>query len=148
MDQPCNRMELILIFITFTTSIKKMALYPLWEICKGQLSDGQFRDINTLYMLFTGLGRSVLGKTVPSLSSTARGHPRPQAEGRTRDGGHSFSQYGPTKAGEEHFYLFLNYESKIQTHCVVLFSLFVWVIKFAFTVFVRIHCFFYEKVEQ
>ena len=33
-------------------------------------------------MLFTGLGRSVLGKTVPSVSST-------------RDLGHSFSQYGP-----------------------------------------------------
>ena len=26
--------------------------------------------------------------------------PRPQASGRTRDKGHSFSQYGPTKAGE------------------------------------------------
>ena len=26
--------------------------------------------------------------------------PKPQAEGRTRDRGHSFSQYGPTKAGE------------------------------------------------
>ena len=25
---------------------------------------------------------------------------RPQAEGRTRDRGHSFCQYGPTKAGE------------------------------------------------
>ena len=38
-------------------------------------------------MLFTGLGRSVLGKTVPSVSSAA--------SGRTRDRGHSFSQYGP-----------------------------------------------------
>ena len=45
-------------------------------------------------MLFTGLGRSVLGKTVPEVSSTARGLRR------TRDLGHSFSQYGPTKAGE------------------------------------------------
>ena len=26
--------------------------------------------------------------------------PRPQAEGRPRDRGHSFSQYGPTKAGK------------------------------------------------
>ena len=26
--------------------------------------------------------------------------PRSQAEGRSRDRGHSFSQYGPTKAGE------------------------------------------------
>ena len=47
-------------------------------------------------MLFTG--REVrIGK------NCARGleyGPRPQAEGRTRDRGHSFSQYGPTKAGE------------------------------------------------
>ena len=26
--------------------------------------------------------------------------PRPKVEGRTRDRGHSFSIYGPTKAGE------------------------------------------------
>ena len=53
------------------------------------------QDTNT-YMLFTG--REVrIGK------NCARGleyGPRPQAEGRTRDRGHSFSQYGPTKAGE------------------------------------------------
>ena len=42
-------------------------------------------------MLFTRLGRFVLGKTVPSVSSTALG----AASGRTRDLGHSFSQYGP-----------------------------------------------------
>ena len=41
-----------------------------------------------MYLLFTGLGRSVMGKTVPEVSSTAR------------DRGHSFSPYGPTKAGE------------------------------------------------
>ena len=49
-----------------------------------------------IYMLFTG--REVrIGK------NCARGleyGPRPYAEGRTRDRGHSFSQYGPTKAGE------------------------------------------------
>ena len=41
------------------------------------------------------------------------------------------------------YFSILNYESKIQTHCVVLFILFVWVIKFTFTViaFLRIHCF-------
>ena len=48
------------------------------------------------YMLFTG--REVrIGK------NCARGleyGPKPQAEGRTRDRGNSFSQYGPTKAGE------------------------------------------------
>ena len=48
------------------------------------------------YVLFTG--REVrIGK------NCARGleyGPKPQAEGRTRDRGHSFSQYGPTKAGE------------------------------------------------
>ena len=27
---------------------------------------------------------------------------------RARDRGQSFSQYGPTKAGEQHFYLFRN----------------------------------------
>ena len=48
------------------------------------------------YLLFTG--REVrIGK------NRARGleyGPRPQAEGRTRDRGHGFSQYGPTKAVE------------------------------------------------
>ena len=38
-------------------------------------------------MLFTSHGRSVLGKTVPSVSFTARG--------RIQDLGHSFFQYGP-----------------------------------------------------
>ena len=35
-------------------------------------------------------------------------------------------------------------------HCVVLIILFVWVIKFAFTViaFVRIHCFFMRKLNK
>ena len=37
---------------------------------------------------YSPAGRSVLGKTVPEVSS------------RTRDRGHSFSQYRPTKAGE------------------------------------------------
>ena len=40
--------------------------------------------INTL---FADLGRSVLGKTVPSVLGTARG--------RTQDLWHSFSHYGP-----------------------------------------------------
>ena len=31
---------------------------------------------------------------------------RPQAKGRTQDRGHSFSQYGPTKAGKERVYFF------------------------------------------
>ena len=31
-------------------------------------------------MLFTGLGRSVLGKTVPSVSSTAEEYSRPRAQ--------------------------------------------------------------------
>ena len=35
-------------------------------------------DAWNTYMLFTGLGRSVLGKTVPEVSSTARGR-RPRA---------------------------------------------------------------------
>ena len=48
--------------------------------------------LNDIYMLFTG--REVrIGK------NCARGleyGPRPQAEGRTQDQGHSFSLYGPT----------------------------------------------------
>ena len=55
-----------------------------------------FFTFYNIYMLFTGReGR--IGK------NCARGleyGQRPQAEGRTRDRGHSFSQYGPTKAGE------------------------------------------------
>ena len=42
-------------------------------------------------MLFTSQGRSVLGKTVPSVLCTARGL---SARG-IQDLGHSFSQYGP-----------------------------------------------------
>ena len=53
-------------------------------------------EVFHIYMLFTG--REVrIGK------NCARGleyGPRPLAEGRTRDRGHSFSLYGPTKAGE------------------------------------------------
>ena len=47
-------------------------------------------------MLFTSQGRSVLGKTVPSVLCTARG-PRPEARGpgSIQDRGYSFSQYGP-----------------------------------------------------
>ena len=48
-----------------------------------------------IYICYSPAGRSVSGKTVPYVSSTARGR-----AGRTRDRGHSFSQYGPTKAGE------------------------------------------------
>ena len=58
-----------------------------------------FTDLNvqlSTYMLFAG--REVcIGK------NCARGleyGPRPQAESRTQDRGHSFSQYGPTKAGK------------------------------------------------
>ena len=41
--------------------------------------------------------RSVLGKTVPEVLSAVRGS---MAKGHTQDRGYSFSQYGPTKAGE------------------------------------------------
>ena len=48
------------------------------------------------YILFTG--REVrIGK---NCARDLKYGPRPQAEGRTRDRGHSFSQYGATKAGE------------------------------------------------
>lgn len=43
------------------------------------------KKINTL---FAGLGKSVLGKTVPSVLSTALGH-------HTQDLEHGFYQYGP-----------------------------------------------------
>ena len=51
-----------------------------------------FTKSPNIYMLFAGLEVSI-GK------NCARGleyGPRPQAEGRTQDRGHSFSQYGPT----------------------------------------------------
>ena len=48
-------------------------------------------------MLFTDLGRSVLGETVPKVLSTAGGR-RPRAA--LRPWAHCFSQYGPTQAGE------------------------------------------------
>ena len=43
------------------------------------------------------------GREVRIEKNCARGleyGPRPQAEGRAQDRGHSFSQYGPTKAGK------------------------------------------------
>ena len=43
------------------------------------------------------------GREVRIGKNCARGleyGPRPQAKGRTQDRGHSFSQYGPTKAGK------------------------------------------------
>ena len=50
--------------------------------------------VNTLehciYIYYLPAGRSVLRKTVPEVLST----------GRAQDRGHSFSQYGPTKAGK------------------------------------------------
>ena len=55
--------------------------------------------INTL---FAGLGRSVLGKTVPSVLSTAQGL---AGSGRTQDRGHSFSQYRPP--GRQITYIYL-----------------------------------------
>ena len=61
-----------------------------------RLKSSSLDEHMNIYMLFTGReGR--IGK------NCARGleyGPRSQAEGRTRDRGHSFSQYGPTKAGE------------------------------------------------
>ena len=49
-----------------------------------------------IYILFAG-------REVRIEKNCARGleyGPRPQAEGRAQDRGHSFSQYGPTKAGK------------------------------------------------
>ena len=51
---------------------------------------------NNTYILFAG-------REVRIEKNCARGleyGPRPQAEGRAQDRGHSFSQYGPTKAGK------------------------------------------------
>ena len=103
-------------------------------------------DVNISY---SPAGMSVLGKTVPEVSSTARGR-RPRAVLETE--GTVFPNTDRPRPVNNIFiyFLILNYESKIQTHCVVLFILFVWVIKFAFTViaFVRSIVIFYEKVEQ
>ena len=45
-----------------------------------------------IYICYSPDERSVLEKTVPEVLDTA--------SGGTRDRGHSFSQYGPTVAGE------------------------------------------------
>ena len=67
---------------------KYVGQHNLWDI--HLVHDGK-GGLNT-YMLFAG--REVcIGK------NCARGleyGPRPEAEGRTQDRGHSFSQYGPT----------------------------------------------------
>ena len=52
--------------------------------------------LKNTYILFAG-------REVRIEKNCARGleyGPRPQAEGRAQDRGHSFSQYGPTKAGK------------------------------------------------
>ena len=48
--------------------------------------------LNAIYICYSPDERSVLEKTVPEVLDTA--------SGGTRDRGHSFSQYGPTVAGE------------------------------------------------
>ena len=58
--------------------------------------DSFFSVNNSIYMLFTGWEVRIGKNCARSLEYG----PRPQAEGRTRDRGHSFFQYGPTKAGE------------------------------------------------
>ena len=55
-----------------------------------------FVILENKYILFAG-------REVRIEKNCARGleyGPRPQAEGRAQDRGHSFSQYGPTKAGK------------------------------------------------
>ena len=102
-----------------------------------------------IIICYSPAGRSVLGKTVPEVSSTARGR-RLRAVLETE--GTVFPNTERQRPVNNIFIYFqiLNYESKIQTHCVVLFILFVWVIKFAFTLvaFVRIHCFFMRKLNN
>ena len=49
-----------------------------------------------IYMLFTGRE----GRIEKNCARGLEYGPQPVASGRTRDRGHSFSQYGPTKAGE------------------------------------------------
>ena len=55
-------------------------------------------------MLFTGLGRSVLGETVPSVWVP------PTASGGTQDLGHSFSQYGPPSRWITYIYVMFNWQ--------------------------------------
>ena len=61
-----------------------------------------------VYICYSPAGRSVLGETVPEVLSTARGR------GRYSDRGHNFFQYGPTEAGEQHFYFFPTESEKFQ----------------------------------
>ena len=48
--------------------------------------------LNAIYICYSPDERFVLEKTVPEVLDTA--------SGGTRDRGHTFSQYGPTVAGE------------------------------------------------
>ena len=64
---------------------------PFKDITKHYTPSG-----DDTYILFAG-------REVRIEKNCARGleyGPRPQAEGRAQDRGHSFSQYGPTKAGK------------------------------------------------
>ena len=60
--------------------------------------------IRSWYICYSPDRRSVLGKTVPKAVGLSR----------TQDTGHSFSQYGPTLAGEQHFYSFLKPNKWLQ----------------------------------
>ena len=65
----------------------------LYIVTSGFFSQNK---VEKIYMLFT-VREGRIGKNCALCLEYG---PRPQAEGRTRDRGHSFSQYGPTKAGE------------------------------------------------
>ena len=78
--------------------------FPFFTICERKTRSNCIFIVNysikpsfhSTYMLFTG-------QEVRIGKNCARGleyGPRAQAEGRIRDKGYSFSQYGPTKAGE------------------------------------------------
>ena len=54
-------------------------------------------EAKKVHICYSPAGRSVLGKTVPEVSSMARGR-RPRAVLETEST--VFPQYGPTKAGE------------------------------------------------
>ena len=87
-------LSFICIALVFSTIYSLINCSVYGESCRNYsplsfrfFSEPFVRFKKKIKMLFTSHDRSVLGKTVPSVSCTARG--------RIQDLGHSFFQYGP-----------------------------------------------------
>ena len=88
------KIQAIVVLLTLLVTLNLVSESSCWT---GPVPPGRKRQMQgKVYILFAG-------REVRIEKNCARGLEyglRPQAEGRAQDRGHSFSQYGPTKAGK------------------------------------------------